>query len=177
MKTARYMESARCVRKKGQLNTMEPIIIVIVLALIAGLGLLFYTRINDTQQTTAVSTMNAQQDVALLSTLARMPELACSRAETSDTKCIDLGKASAFAEILITDQKIKNEYYPIFGASKVMITYVDSFDVGMPSRSVTVYDALDDESRVRPTRTYFALYNPGDERMMFATLVVERRVS
>jgi hypothetical protein len=156
--------------KKAQLQAMEPIIIVIVLAVIIGVGLLFYTRINDNQQREDRIVAYQQEDLVLLSRIARMPELSCSNDE-SLTNCIDAEKAKAFATVLRTERG-RLHYYSFFGDANVTIT---SFDLETGTLDTQeIYGGLDAESYT-PIVMYFTLYDPKTDISKMATLTVLRR--
>jgi hypothetical protein len=151
---------------------MEPIIIVIMLAIIFGMALLFYARISGTQQKTEASHYQAEEDLDTLDRLTTMPELSCPRSETVKTYCIDRLKAEAFAGML--DNGGNRIYYtPLLGDTSITLIWYDLNDDAL--HSLPIYNNLKDSTRVKATRTYFTVFDPITGTRQFAMLNVERQ--
>jgi hypothetical protein len=153
---------------KGQLQTLEPIIIVMMLALLVGLGLLFYIRINHAGTQQARSVAGAQEDFTTLARIVELPELACSSGATAKEYCIDLYKAKAFAASTQNNEQ-RAYYYTFFGASRITLEYIDD---PMPE-PIVLYENLKD-THVIQTRTFFAVLDPVTNERKFAVLKIER---
>lgn len=165
--------------RRGQLQAMEPIIIVIVLAIIIGLVLLYYVRINAYETKTDTANYQAKEDLAMLGRLTTLPELACPRSETVKTYCIDLLKAQAFASTMgdIRNGPANRVYYsPVLGATNITLRWYDlSKPAGQMAQQLTIYSNLRDSTRVRTTTTYFTAFEPVNGTRQFAMLIVERQ--
>ena len=154
-------------RTKGQLQAMEPIIIVVMLGLIIGLVLLFYVRLSGTQAQTTQKITSSEEDVVMLTKVSRMPELLCPSTIASDTNCIDLGKASSFSAITTTAQG-KMYYNSLFGNSNIILHWINfsSGNADAVINDMTLYSALDqrslgkNSSGVSTSTTYFFVYDP-----------------
>lgn len=165
--------------RRGQLQAMEPIIIVIVLAIIIGLVLLYYVRINAYETKTDTANYQAKEDLAMLGRLTTLPELACPRSETVKTYCIDLLKAQAFASMMGDARSGPSNrvyYSPVLGATNITLRWYDlSKPSGQMAQQLTIYSNLRDSTRVRTTTTYFTAFEPVNRTRQFAMLIVERQ--
>lgn len=155
--------------RRGQLQTLEPIIIVMVLALIAGLSLLFYLRITEGQEMQQTREFRMQEDVATLGRIANLPELSCNRAETANTYCIDVYKARTFGEFLRTNHQARTYYYALFGATNITLQIIS----GGTTEQIALYENLNN-TFVTQTRTYFTVQDPTTGSREFAVLIIER---
>ena len=156
-------------RRRGQLQTLEPIIIVIILAVIIGMLLLFYVRISATQSRVDKQANAQQEDLASLARITTLPEISCPRSETVKTYCIDLLKARAFKDLMANPQ-LRSTYFSVLGASEISIETIDL--QGAPS-SMVLYDALE-PGNVSASRTYFTGYDPVQDTRKFAIMVIKR---
>lgn len=152
---------------RGQLQTLEPILITIFLALIIGILLLVYVRISGSRGTDLQSVQESQDDVATLARIATLPELKCSNAFEN---CIDKQKAIAFSQIAAGPGKVF--YHPMFGDVNITISWID-LQTGATGGK-TLYDSLN-STNVKTTVTYFTIYNPVTNARQFATLMITRR--
>lgn len=163
---------AKITSRRGQLQAMEPIIIVIVLAIIIGIVMLFYTRISAQENRAGTTRYQAREDIAMLGRLTTMPELACPRSETVKTYCIDIGKATAFAAMM-NDPKERIYYNPFLGATNLTLKWYDMQQDKM--NSLALYNNLRDPERITTTTTYFTVFEPVNSTRQFAMLIVERQ--
>lgn len=157
--------------RRGQLQTLEPVVIVIFLGVILALGLIFFMRISDSDSARQQSLADERYAVAIMRTVTTMPELACSRAETVQTFCIDTEKAYAFAEFT---SSLNNglEYFPLFGSSTLELEWQES--TGLVK--VVLYNASAGGNALASS-TYFTVHDPITDTRRFATLTVLRDVS
>jgi hypothetical protein len=153
---------------------MEPIVIIMVLALIIGVAVMMYVRIADAQEGDDRRSMGAEEDLVLLSTLASMPELSCPQSISAGTRCLDRGKVLAAASVMTDDGTGggKLYYYRLFGDIRITITTVPLTDEE-PS-VVVLYDGMPATENSRVTRTYFTLYDHVTDGRVFAILEVRR---
>jgi hypothetical protein len=157
--------------RRAQLQTLEPIVIVIILTLIVSIGLLFYFRASSDITTRDQLQVGALQDLETLSALSRMPELVCTADVTRNTNCIDTEKAKAFAQLLRSDRG-RNDYYPLLGSTSITITWID---LSSGESQLLLYNATDlNRSSVTPTRTYFTMYDPLTRTKEFAVMDILR---
>jgi hypothetical protein len=154
---------------RGQLQSMEPIIIVIVLAIIAGLSLLFYVRISGGQQNEEIRAAHAQEDVATLGRIVNLPEFSCSRSATTNTYCIDKYKAQAFGNYTAKNTAARLYYYGFFGAANVTLQVVENGAL----HQIPLYANLKNDY-VTQTRTFFTVLDPLTGERQFAILIIER---
>lgn len=159
----------------GQLQSMEPIIVMVFLAIIVGIMLIFYFRISDAQGAQDVRSQANVQDLAAIKRLAALPEIACPRPETAQAYCIDKYKALAFAAAM-ENSRLRQEYYPLFGQSRINITIITLQPRGQ--EQLTIYDSLGDASRVRTSVMYTTVYDPSADQSAgerkFAMVTFER---
>jgi hypothetical protein len=95
-------------------------------------------------------------------------------AQTSDTKCLDAEKVKAF-RALLNRNEVGRRYASLFSDTDIKIEYLSKNDESANPTELVLYEGLQG-SNSRQTRTYFVLYDPAAEKMMFATLVVDRGV-
>jgi hypothetical protein len=155
--------------KKGQLQTMEPIIIVIVLVIIIGICLLFYSRISNSQEDQQIRTAKAKEDTATLKRIANLPEFSCGRSTSTNTYCIDKYKAEAFGNFTASSAQARIYYYGFFGAANVTLQIIENGNL----RSIPLYYNLN-STYVTQTRTYFTVFDPVMQHRQFAILIIER---
>lgn len=158
-------------RGRGQLQVMEPIVVVVFLALILGILLMFYLRIASTEQAQEAGVYENVQDLAVLQRMARLPEIACPKSETGQTYCIDLYKAQAFNRSM-ENQRTRTGYFPLFGASRITLHIID---VSGGVRNITIYNTLTATANVRPSITYTTVYDPVSDTRQFAMIMIERQ--
>ena len=156
---------------KGQLQVMEPIIIVVFLALILGILLMFYLRIADTEHAQDVRVHENAQDLAVLQRMARLPEIACPKSETGQTYCIDLYKARAFTRSM-ENPRARASYFPVFGAARITVHIIE---VSGETSNFTIYNTLNATANVRPSITYTTVYDPVHDTRQFAMVMIERQ--
>jgi hypothetical protein len=155
---------------RGQINTLEPIVIVIILVLIVGIGLGFYVRASADVNDRTREELRAEQDIVTLAALSRMPELSCTSDISRGTNCIDVEKAAALASHFSRDAN-RLPYYSLLGSSSVTLTWIDTASGG--TRRLLLYNATG-TGGVRATRTYFTVYDPRTGTRRFAVLDVRR---
>lgn len=160
--------------KKAQLQTLEPILIVIVLVMIAGIGLLFYVQFAEVDSADAVRSYESREALALLQRITTLPELSCGMAETAGTYCIDEKKAWAFGQIM-QNQRMALEYQPIFGFSNITLFWIDAGSAGEVHK-VKLYSQMN-STRYQIARTYFTVYDPVGDIRKFAMVEIAREVS
>jgi hypothetical protein len=156
---------------------MEPILIVMFLALIIGLLLLFSLRIGDREVEVTATKEASKQDLLLLGRIANLPELSCPKSESAKTYCIDMFKAEAFRQLMKDDDVARSSYYPLLGASEIAVEWIDMDSNGASiNKSMVLYDNLN-SSGVRPAVAYSTMYNPASPgaARMFATVTIYRR--
>ncbi len=158
-------------RRRAQLQTLEPIIIVVILALIVGVVLLFVVRAGGAQDKASARAIDEREAIAMLRKVTSLPELSCPLSETVRTFCIDGAKAQAFAR-LAADPQERLAYYPLLGSSRINLTWAD-LSAGT-TRSLLLYDGLGNASDVSQSATYFTVYDPVQDARLFATLTIER---
>jgi hypothetical protein len=156
--------------RRAQLQALEPIFIVIILAIVMGIGLLFYVRIADSQERQDSSAQAQQEDLATLARISRMPELSCS-ADASLTNCIDVHKAEAFSRLLANDQA-KLYYYPYLGDKNITITWLDL--ASGVTTTLRLYGGMQSDTYTATT-TYFTVYESVNSTAKLATLTILRR--
>lgn len=113
--------------QRGQLQSMETIIIAVILIFLVILGAVFYAT--SSQRTVQRAGLEAQ--LVRLDTLAKklhyLPDLSCPNYGASKTPCIDLIKAELMGSILnnptagLYDPDARLDYYSLFGDSMVKV--------------------------------------------------------
>ena len=156
---------------KGQSQTMEPIITIVILAVLAAIGIIFFMRVGDTQQNVEIARVEELQSIEVLKLVTTMPELSCPKSVTTDTYCIDLYKAISFAR-LMNDGQNRIYYQPLFGTSRVTLTYIH-----IPSGdkdTIELFNLIAKDSNLRATSTHFTVYDPILKEKKMAILTVQR---
>lgn len=154
--------------RRGQLQSLEPVMVVIILAIIGIVGGMFYFSIAERGAQEDALLLDEQEDLAVLKRIAAAPELACPADITTGTYCIDLYKARAFSDLMAQDRH-RVRYHPFFGDTQITVEWLD-----LPSRqSLALYNGTN-ATDLRATRTYFVVYDPVDGRRHFATLLIRR---
>jgi hypothetical protein len=163
--------------KRAQLQAMEPIMIVIVLAIIAGIVLLFYVRLSSNEQQAEIRTTQSSEDVQILGAVARMPELLCPNVESVQVNCIDYEKAKAFSQSSMLPEN-KVFYNPLFGNANITLYWIDSIDSdgAVNIKSTQLFDTMVNRNKTRMTITYFTLYKPIEDRRYMAWMQIEREI-
>lgn len=159
--------------RHGQLQAMEPIIIVMVIAVIIGIVLVFYFRITTVSSGISSQRLQSQEDVLSMIRIARMPELLCPGSISGDTNCIDLEKAKAFSAIL-RNQTYKTYYHPILGNANITIFWLDG---DMKTHQMQLYsDIPSNSTHTSASLTYFTVYDPIAEVNDLAWVMIQKEV-
>lgn len=164
--------------RRAQLQAMEPIMIVIVLAIIAGIVLLFYVRLSTGEARAETRTAQAVEDVQILGAVARMPELLCPDTESVQVNCIDYEKAKVFAK---SSQSTENKVYynPFFGNANITLYWIESVhdaDGNVNVQSQQLFDTMVNRNKTKTSITYFTLYKPIEDRRYMAWMQIEREI-
>ena len=102
---------------KGQLGTIEMIMVLLVVVVIVIIGIVFYYNFFLQNIEAERSQLSQQEANVLLASLSSLPELQCSfRTITRD--CIDMGKAISFKEAVNND---RSHYVDLFGFKNIKI--------------------------------------------------------
>jgi hypothetical protein len=160
--------------RRAQLNTLEPIIITILIVIILGVTLLFFVRINRGEALERVETLKDQEDTATLSRMTHLPELACSQDVSAGTNCIDLEKARAFQTKFNGDAAVRQRYAYVFGTnSEVTIDVIDiNGGYGAVEKIMFVTGTVGTEAKA--TTTYFVVHDPSIQKNRFAVMTIRR---
>ncbi|MBR9700258.1 hypothetical protein GOV11_00125 [Candidatus Woesearchaeota archaeon] len=162
--------------RKGQLQAMEPIIVVIMIVLIAVVALTYFVRLSKSEATIMASTMDSKDALAILQRASTLPELSCALSETQGTACIDLYKAW-FMEILMNDptqDMLKIRYQPIFGNTNVSVEIIKIEDGSSPFNPIQIYNGLAPGVDYTVTRTYFTIHEATTDGRAFAIMHIAR---
>jgi hypothetical protein len=151
--------------RRGQLSTLEPVLIVIFLVIIVGILLLFSTALIGDRSANDKLLLASDADLRLLKRITHMPELSCPSSETGETYCIDLYKAAAFA-----NQDVKS-YRSLFGPTRITVQYLD-LDTGQWEQPIVLYN--DAGQDVRASQTFSTVFDPLTQTRHFALISVER---
>ncbi len=172
----KFIKQSSC-KRRAQLQTMEPIMIVIVLSIIAGIALLFYVRLSSGEARAELRTTQSAEDIQVLGAVARMPELLCPNTESVQVNCIDYEKAIAFAE---SSKSIDNKIYynPFFGNANITLFWIESTGApdGYTIQSKQLFDTMVNRNKTRTSITYFSLYKPIEDRRYVAWMQIEREL-
>lgn len=159
--------------RRGQLQTLEPILIVIVLSVLFGVGLLFFVKLQAHDPMKAVT--SEREATALLKKITTLPELSCPTSETVQTYCLDLVKAQMFSEML-GNAGNASFYFPLFGRSSVTLEWYDlSYGDEAIVEQLELYNALLEGADVAMSTTYFTVYDPVADQRYFASIMVRRQ--
>ncbi len=162
-------------RRRGQIQTMEPIIITIFLILILLAGGAYFLHAFSGQQEQRAEAVQAADDLALLERLTTLPELSCGGTTNAGPLCVDARKARLFAGMLAANDSLRIAYYPVFGSTNITLRTVD-ITTGN-AQDFTISDASRNGSaRVRSTRTFVTVLDPSDGDVGFGMLEVRRSI-
>jgi len=155
--------------KKGQLQALEPILAVIIIAIILVIGFIYVVKIstNESVQDEMLSAEN--EDTATLTMLSAMPELACA-SDIKEKNCIDLEKAKLFSQLLKTPSG-RSYYASLFGKRDIIITY---FDIEKKQENTIVLFDYEAQGASIGSRTYFTAHDAATKNMHFAILSIKR---
>jgi hypothetical protein len=156
--------------RRGQLQTLEPVLVVIFIGILLGVGMLVFVRMGSFRSSQEATLVQEQEALVLLKRLTTLPELSCPAAVTVQTFCIDEEKARQFA-LRMDDPRERAHYFPLLGASEITLEIVD-LDGGV--QELAVYNATIGNRTVVGSGTYFTAYDPAREERRFAILTLRR---
>lgn len=151
--------------RRAQLQTLEPVIIIVFLGILFAIGLIFFVRLGGSD----VTIVNEREALATLSAVTTLPELSCASSVSSDTYCLDLYKARSFAEMNRDDPLY---YFPLLGAAEITLSYVD-LRTGL-QQDIVLYDTVNPNSTVIGSSTFFTVHDSVREERHFAMLTIRR---
>ncbi len=155
--------------RKGQLQTLEPILIIIFLAIIAGIGMLFWIGFVESDAKDSAAAYESREALALLQRITTLPEFSCALSETRGTYCIDLEKAKVF-QSMMADERLALQYTPILGFSNITLEIVDFSGA---NQKLVLNSRLNSE-RYQIMRTYFTVHDPVEDTRGFGVLTIVR---
>lgn len=155
--------------RRGQLETLEPILIVIMLVLIAGIGLLFYVNISAGEYRGDLARIDDAQAIAIMQRATSMPELSCALSETAGTFCLDKYKVLAFSSIA-REEQARIYYQDVFGTSSVRIGWLEAGS----EEKVVLYNITTGNGSITTMHTYFTLHDPVADERYFAVMTIAR---
>ncbi|MBR9702618.1 hypothetical protein GOV10_01150 [Candidatus Woesearchaeota archaeon] len=164
--------------KRGQLQSMETIIIVIILVLLTLMGIWFFAKATDNQ----IESTSTKLKLATLQTtgkkLSYLPELSCQSGGAETELCIDIIKAEILSEWLTNSSKDYHEelrihYYQMFGDTRITIQQVYPEDFFDPeSNDILLFNGTTSLS-VYAQALPISLYNPIDGQTYLGVLYAE----
>jgi len=160
---------------RGQLQVLEPIIIVLILGILVAGGIIATVKVGKTQADSDAFILDAQNARSTLQTITNLPELSCPRSVTVETYCIDLYKAEWFSVMMKNDTK-KSYYQPLFSSSRITLTYFELEDGGLTENQVILYDDVLNENNIGSISTYFTVYDPISDDRLFAWIMIQREI-
>lgn len=158
--------------RRAQLQTLEPILIVMVLAIIASIGLVWFMRVSESSAAFDDRVFDTAQDLAMAKRIGGLPEISCPRDISAGTYCVDLEKAKAFSRA-VSDQDTALMYRSLLGDSKIVLSWIDLRSGEM--NNVTLYDMLpSDAVDISGSITYGSVYDPVSGERYFGMVALRR---
>ncbi len=155
-------------RKKGQVQMMETIAVLLIFFILVVLGIMFYARVmrgNLAIEQEEALQLNAIQAASRASSL---PELQCSEDNIVSDNCIDLLKLEAAAPII---RQPANEIYYY---DKLLFSKITIYEVYPNDRDWTLYNReLTDYSNKIITNVPIRLFDPITDKSAFGVMHVE----
>jgi len=106
-------------KTKSQIQLGETIAIMLVFAVLVGLGFAFYVRISKISLQKELLELEEQRAIQKVQSIINLPELICSSERVISENCVDLYKIKAASEKKI----FKKLYYQgVFGSSSINVT-------------------------------------------------------
>lgn len=161
-------------KSRGQLQTLEPILIVMVLAIIASIGLVWFMRVSESQASFDDRIFDTAKDLAMAKRIASLPEISCPKDISAGTYCVDLAKADAFSE-LASDRDALLLYYSLLGETQIHLSWIDLSSGEL--HNLSLYDFLPPESTdISGSVTYGSVYDPLTGERHFGMITLRRAV-
>lgn len=110
--------------KKGQLKMFETIGVLIVFFILLAIGISVYFVIQKSSATKETVQRQQTEGFKIAQKMLYLPELDCNFLSTTQDVCFDLYKLQTLQDLLNKDENIKNDYFQIFGYSKITINIV-----------------------------------------------------
>jgi len=120
----------------------ESIGAIIIVTMLIFFGIIFYTKLQRQGISQTAQTSQALSAIELSQRVAQLPELACSSASVTDSSCIDLHKALAFAQVLNKDPpdpQMRLYYSYLFGYARIeLLPVYTSSDATYPFLTIGI---------------------------------------
>ena len=96
--------------KKGQIDLLETIMVLVVIVVMLVIGIYFYYRVNIASIEETEKGFTEDDVKILLSSVPNMPEIKCS-SNLVERECIDMGKLLSFRQIISNNLGWYKEYF------------------------------------------------------------------
>lgn len=160
--------------RRGQMQTLEPIIIVITITLLLLVGGAYFLRASQGADDQRASARQEAEDLALLERVTTLPEISCSGVSSAGRLCVDREKAIAFSSTILANESLRIAYFPLFGRTDLSLRVVSlNEDV---ARDISIYDAADNATTIRATRTFVSVLDPATGTLGIGSLEIRRAV-
>lgn len=161
--------------RRGQMQTMEPIIVVITITILLLVGGAYFLRASQGAEGDRTASRQGAEDLALLERVTTLPEIACAGVSSAGRLCVDKEKVRVFSAVLASNETLRVMYFPLFGRTNVSLRIVDVEDgvaTGYP-----LYMAMDNASTIRATRTFVSVLDPATGTLGIGSLEIRRATS
>lgn len=163
--------------KNAQLQSMETIIIVIILIVLTLIGIWFFARATDEQIDRTSTTLKISTLQATGKKLSYLPELSCQSGGAETELCIDLVKAEILSAWLANPnspyhEELRIRYYQMFGDTRITIQQIYPETDNPEDNNILLFNgttALSVYAQALP----ISLYNPIDGQTYLGVLYAE----
>jgi len=168
-------------KRQGQIQNMESIAVVIIIAILIILGIVFATSQKIGSAGTEIARVQELNSLTIAFKVAGLREIKCSTNSESGNTCFDLYRLKALGKT-IDDNTLDADkyYYDIFKKSKISIRpiypeiTIDPDDESV--KTIVVYEYKlpegQTETSIKPSFFPILLYDPLEDKNIFAMLEI-----
>jgi len=159
-------------RRKGQIQMMETIAVLLIFMILVALGLIFFSRMMKTGAFDKALEFQDLDSIQIAQIASALPELQCSQDNILKTNCIDLLKLRVVTEN--PDMISATSYYHLFGFSSIRVIKVFPMPLaGENEPEWELYNKRPEVTRAEvPTYFPISLYNATNDLYYFGYMNV-----
>ncbi|MBR9699306.1 hypothetical protein GOV09_02530 [Candidatus Woesearchaeota archaeon] len=158
------------IRKKGQIQMMETIVVLFIFFIIVILGLVFYTRIAKSSLAEKLDQYEELSKIQVAQIASSLPELQCSQDNIVKSNCVDLLKVEAATTVMSNNAA---DYFDLFAFSRITIYYIYPRTGNWPDEWEIYNVQPDDWDSKLPSYFPISLFDPFTQNYYFGVMVVE----
>lgn len=159
-------------RKKAQIKLGESIGIMVIFFFLLVFGFSFYASYQKKAVIDQKAHLTDMKSIEVTQQTMFIPEIQCTvKNVISSDNCFDILKMKALSNLIVTDSKVEEYYYDLFGFSEITIEQI--YPAGEP---IVFYSKpLPDEETeaITTTRMAVTLYNAIEGRYNFGIITIQ----